>query len=46
MSRMFSVSWWISMFISTMITIFFIWLIKKATSKVAIPGVSKMVEEV
>ena len=39
-------SWWISMFLSTFMTIFFIYLIKKVTGKIQIPVVSTMVEEV
>jgi hypothetical protein len=39
-------SWWVSMFLSTFMTIFFIYLIKKVTTKVQIPVVSTMVEEV
>lgn len=46
MSNLFSVNWWISMFISTMVTMCFIWLIKKAAGKVNIPVVSTMAQEV
>ena len=39
-------SWWISMFISTLTTMLFIYLIKKITKAVNIPVVSTVVEEV
>ena len=39
-------SWWIQMFVSTMITMLFIYLIKKITKSVNIPVVSTVVEEV
>ena len=39
-------SWWISMFISTLTTMIFIYLIKKVTKTVNIPVVSTIVEEV
>ena len=39
-------SWWIQMFVSTMITMLFIYLIKKITKAVNIPVVSNVVDEV
>ena len=39
-------SWWIQMFVSTMITMLFIYLIKKITKAVNIQVVSNVVEEV
>ena len=39
-------SWWISMFVSTLTTMIFIYLIKKITKSVNIPVVSTIVEEV
>lgn len=39
-------SWWVGMFLSTLMTIIFIYLIKKVTTKVEIPVVSNIVEEV
>ena len=39
-------SWWVQMFVSTMITMLFIYLIKKITKAVNIPVVSNVVEEV
>ena len=39
-------SWWIQMFVSTMITMLFIYLIKKITKAVNIPVVSNVVEDV
>lgn len=46
MSNLFSVNWWVSMFVSTLMTMAFMWLIKKAAGTVNIPVVSSMVEEV
>ena len=45
MSNLLSINWWISTLISTMVTIFFIWLIKKMSAKVNIPVVSSIIEE-
>lgn len=45
MSQLFSVNWWITMFINTFITIFFIYLLKKIFAKVNVPYVSDMVEQ-
>ena len=39
-------SWWVQMFVCTMITMLFIYLIKKITKAVNIPVVSNVVEEV
>lgn len=39
-------SWWIQMFVSTLLTMMFIYLIKKITKTVNIPVVSTVVEEV
>ena len=46
MHKLVQPSWWISMFLSTLLTIIFIYLIKKATAKVNIPVVSDIVQEV
>ena len=46
MSFIFRPSWWISMFVSTLTTMLFIYLIKKITKAVNIPVVSTVVEEV
>ena len=46
MSFILKPSWWIQMFVSTMITMLFIYLIKKITKAVNIPVVSNVVEEV
>ena len=46
MNNLFSVNWWISMFVSTAMTMVFIWLIKKATSAVNIPVVSEIAASV
>ena len=39
-------SWWVQMFVSTLTTMMFIYLIKKITKAVNIPVVSTVVEEV
>ena len=39
-------SWWVSMFVSTLTTMMFIYLIKKITKAVNIPVVSNVVEEI
>lgn len=44
--RIFSVSWWVGMFINTFVTILFIYIIKMIAGKVNVPVVSKIVEEV
>lgn len=44
--RIFSVSWWIGMFVNTFVTILFIYIIKLIAGKVNIPVVSNIVEEV
>lgn len=41
-----SPSWWINMFITTLLTMVFIYLIKKMFSAVHVPVVSDMVGEV
>lgn len=46
MSFIFRPSWWVSMFVSTLTTMIFIYLIKKVTKSVNIPFVSTIVEEV
>ena len=40
-----SPSWWINQFVSTFITICFIYLIKKAFTKINVPVVSEVVSE-
>lgn len=44
--NLFSPGWWISTLATTCVTMFFIWLIKKGTSKVDIPLVSQIAQEV
>lgn len=44
--NIFSVNWWISTFISTLVTMCFIYLIKKLTANVNIPVVSDIVQSV
>ena len=39
-------SWWVQMFVSTLMTMVFIYLIKKISSKVNVPVVSDIVESV
>lgn len=46
MSNLLKPSWWISMFMSTFMTMFFIYLIKKGTAAVEIPVVSNVAKEV
>ena len=46
MKNIFSVNWWVGMFVSTLLTMAFIWLIKKGASKVNIPVVSDIAEAV
>lgn len=43
MVRLTSPSWWLNMFISTFVTICFIYLIKVITAKVNVPVVSDIV---
>ena len=40
-----SPSWWLNTFVQTLITIFFIYMIKKIFEKVSVPYVSEMVAE-
>lgn len=40
-----SPQWWISTFIQTFVTIIFIWMLKKAFTKVNVPVVSEIVAE-
>ena len=40
-----SPSWWLNMFITTLVTIFFIYLIKQVNKKVAIPVVQDVINE-
>lgn len=44
--NIFSVNWWISTFITTLVTMAFIFMIKRITQKVDIPIVSNMSAEV
>ena len=46
MNRIFSMSFWVQLFISTFLTMFMIYLIKKANQKLNIPVVSNIVEGV
>lgn len=46
MSNLFSVNWWISVFLSTLFTMAIIVLIKRITSSVNIPLVSELAQEV
>lgn len=45
MGNLFKLSWWIQMFVSTFMTMCFIYLIKKVTAKVNIPVVSDIAAE-
>ena len=46
MNRIFTVSFWVQLFISTFMTMLMIYLIKKANEKIQIPVVSDIVEGV
>lgn len=46
MSRIFTVNFWIQLFISTFMTMVMIYLIKKANQKLNLPVVSDIVEGV
>jgi len=46
MNSLLSPKWWVSMFITTLMTMVFIYLIKLATTKVNIPFVSTMAQAV
>lgn len=46
MVQLTKVSWWVNMFITTFVTMIFIYLIKRATQKINVPVVSDMVSEV
>lgn len=43
--NLFSVKWWVNMFITTFVTMIFIYFIKKITKKYQIPVVSTIVDE-
>lgn len=44
--HIFSLNFWVQTFVSTLMTMLCIWLIKKATSAVNIPIVSQIAQEV
>lgn len=44
--NVFSLNWWLSTLVSTLVTMVFIYLIKKFAAKVSIPVVSDIVAEV
>lgn len=44
--NIFSLNFWVQTFISTLMTMFCIFIIKRATQKVEIPLVSQMAQEV
>jgi len=46
MNRLFTVSFWVQLFLSTFMTMVMIYLIKKANTKLNIPVVSDIVEGV
>lgn len=46
MNRLFSLNWWVNMFVSTLMTMVFIWMIKRITSAVNIPVVSDIANSV
>lgn len=43
--RLTSVDWWIQMFLSTFLTLVFIYILKQANKKVNIPVVSDIINE-
>ncbi|EJR71086.1 MULTISPECIES: hypothetical protein [Bacillus cereus group] len=46
MGKLFSPSWWVSMFVSTFVTMIFIYIIKKGSEKYNIPVVRPIAEAV
>ncbi|EOQ01050.1 hypothetical protein [Bacillus cereus] len=46
MSKLFSPTWWINMFITTFVTMIFIYLIKKISGRYDIPVVKPIAEAV
>ena len=46
MNRMFTMSFWVSLFLSTLLTMFMIYLIKKTFTKIEVPVVSDVVAQV
>ena len=44
--NIFSLNWWISTFVSTLVTMAFIYIIKKTAARVNIPVVSNIAAEV
>ena len=44
--NIFSINWWLSTFISTLITMVFIYIIKKFTANVNIPVISDVAQSV
>ena len=44
--NVFSINWWVSTFVSTLVTMVFIYLIKTLTAKVNIPVVSDVAQAV
>ena len=43
--NLFSANWWFTMFVNTLVTIFFIYLLKRIFNKVNVPVVSNIVNE-
>ena len=46
MGNLLKPSWWVSMFVSTLMTMIFIYLIKKITNKFNVPVLSEITEGV
>ena len=46
MGRIFTVNFWINLFITTFFTMVMMWLIKKANNKVNVPVVGDIINEV
>lgn len=46
MSRIFTVNFWVQLFITTFFTMLMMWMIKKANEKISVPVVGDMISEV
>lgn len=46
MGRIFTVNFWIQLFITTFFTMLMMWLIKKANEKINVPVVGEIINEV
>ena len=46
MGRIFTINFWVQLFITTFFTMLMMWLIKKANEKISVPVVGDMINEV